>query len=65
MKVGGIKTTELLELTDYAERNRMKLILALLSSEGTLTYYRAFTIEPTQRDAEWLRVRQVGEPKGP
>ena len=61
----GIKTTELLELTDYAERNRMKLILALLSSEGTLTYYRAFTIEPIQRDAEWLRVRQVGEPKGP
>ncbi|WP_292000281.1 hypothetical protein [Caldivirga sp.] len=60
----GIKTTELLELTDYAEKNRMRLILALLSSEGTLTYYRAFTIEPTQRDAGWLKVRQGGEPKG-
>ncbi|MGC8570670.1 MAG: hypothetical protein ACP5L1_05015 [Caldivirga sp.] len=60
----GIKTTELLELTDYAEKNRMRLILALLSSEGTLTYYRAFTIEPTQRDAGWLKVRQSGEPKG-
>jgi tRNA-intron endonuclease len=61
----GIRTTELLELTDYAERNGMKLVLALLSSEGTLTYYRAFTIEPSQRDAEWLRVRGGGESKGP
>lgn len=60
----GIKTTELLELTDYAERNGMKLILALLSSEGTLTYYRAFTIEPTQRDAGWLRVMHLGGSKG-
>jgi len=60
----GIRTTELLELTDYAEKNRMKLVLALLSSEGTLTYYRAFTIEPGQRDAGWLKVRGGGESKG-
>lgn len=60
----GIKTSELVELTNYAERNRMKLILALLSAEGTLTYYKAFIIEPTPRQAQWLKGGEGGEPKG-
>ncbi len=54
----GIRTSELLELASYAERQGMKLILALVSSEGTLTYYRAYSIELSQRDSKWLKAGQ-------
>ena len=41
----GIKTTELIQLLKHSESMGLQLVLALMSSEGTITYYKAYSFK--------------------
>ncbi len=46
----GIQVMELLNVLRYSESMGMQLVLALVSSEGVITYYKAFTFRPVKGD---------------
>ncbi|WP_237699663.1 endonuclease [Vulcanisaeta moutnovskia] len=44
----GIQVMELLNVLKYSESMGAQLVLALVSSEGVITYYKAFTFKPVK-----------------
>ncbi|KUO92931.1 MAG: endonuclease [Thermocladium sp.] len=42
----GETIRSIIDLIKYSENNGMQLVLALISSDGILTYYKAFTFKP-------------------
>ena len=44
----GIQVMELLNVLKYSEGMGTQLVLALVSSEGVITYYKAFTFKPVK-----------------
>lgn len=42
----GETVRSIIDLIKYSENNGMQLVLALISSDGILTYYKAFTFKP-------------------
>ncbi|ADN50803.1 endonuclease [Vulcanisaeta distributa] len=44
----GIQVMELLNVLKYSESMGTQLVLALVSSEGVITYYKAFTFRPVK-----------------
>ncbi|WP_243665672.1 hypothetical protein [Vulcanisaeta sp. JCM 16159] len=44
----GIQVMELLNVLKYSESMGAQLVLALVSSEGVITYYKAFTFKPSK-----------------
>lgn len=46
----GETVRSIIDLIKYSESNGMQLILALVSADGTLTYYKAFTFKPMKSD---------------
>lgn len=42
----GIKVSDLLNVLKYCESMGIQLVLALVSNEGVITYYKAFTYRP-------------------
>ncbi|WP_460173256.1 endonuclease [Vulcanisaeta sp. JCM 14467] len=46
----GIQVMELLNVLKYSESMGAQLVLALVSSEGVITYYKAFTFKPVKGD---------------
>ncbi|MGC9153354.1 MAG: endonuclease [Vulcanisaeta sp.] len=44
----GIQVMELLNVLKYSESMGAQLVLALVSSEGVITYYKAFTFKPVR-----------------
>ncbi|KUO80077.1 MAG: endonuclease [Vulcanisaeta sp. OSP_8] len=46
----GIQVMNLLNVLKYSESMGTQLVLALVSSEGVITYYKAFTFRPVKGD---------------
>lgn len=44
----GIQVMDLLNVLKYSEGMGMQLVLALVSSEGVITYYKAYTFKPVK-----------------
>ncbi|WP_069807513.1 endonuclease [Vulcanisaeta thermophila] len=47
----GIQVSELLQVLRYSESMGLQLVLALISTEGVITYYKAFTFKPEKTTA--------------